>query len=317
MNIEIDILLMIQNFREATGGVLTDFMNFVSSMAINYFIVVPALIIYWCYDKKIASKLLLSHGASILTGAFLKVSFCRYRPMIEDSRIVPDSSALKDATGYSFPSGHCCSSGGFWNGLLFTFKKYKGIVIYSIVAMLVTMFSRLYLGCHYPSDVIIGALVSLIVAYGVCKLIDHLDKYPSRDVVVLLVGTIICIALLIYTCLKGYPMDYDSAGNLIVDPTKLTIDGFKDPGRFYGILLGWFIERRFIKFDTSGTLSQKALRALVGGVLVVLWWTTIANPIGKAANTGIIYFIMQASTPLLFMTVYPLIFKMIETRKNV
>ena len=45
--------------------------------------------------------------------------------------------------------------------------------------------------------------------------------------------------------------------------------------------------------------------AFVGGLLVVFWWTTVAGPIGKMIDTNWGYFLTQASTPVVFMVVYP------------
>ena len=175
------------------------------------------------------------------------------------------------------------------------------------------MISRLYFTVHTPQDVLVGALGTLVLAFAISKLCDWVDKKDNRDIIVLAAATVLVIALLCYVALKTYPEDYVD-GQLLVDPAKMAVDSFKDPGRFYGIILGWFIERRFIKFRTEGTISQKVMRALIGGLLVVLWWNAVATPIGKAAGIGIVHFVTQASTPCIFMTVYPLIFNKIEDR---
>ncbi len=109
-------------------------------------------------------------------------------------------------------------------------------------------------------------------------------------------------------------MDYDVTGKLIVNPKKMTVDGFKDPGVFFGIMTGWFIERRFIKFDISGTAEQKTARAVIGAILYVLWETLLVGPLGKAVDHGVMYFFLKMSTPALFMTLYPIIFKKIESK---
>ena len=310
---DIEILLWFQNFREATSGWFTPFFSFLTSIAVDYYILVPALIIFWTVNKKQGSRVLMSWGTALGVGAFLKSTFCVYRPWIRDARITPPEDIMAGATGYSFPSGHSFSSGGFWNGILFTYRKYKGIIVFSIIMVLLTMISRLYFTVHTPQDVLVGALGTLVLAFAISKLCDWVDKKDNRDIIVLAAATVLVIALLCYVALKTYPEDYVD-GQLLVDPAKMAVDSFKDPGRFYGIILGWFIERRFIKFRTEGTISQKVMRALIGGLLVVLWWNAVATPIGKAAGIGIVHFVTQASTPCIFMTVYPLIFNKIEDR---
>ena len=181
--------------------------------------------------------------------------------------------------------------------------------------VLLTMFSRNYLGVHTPQDVIVGALISLICAFAMVNLCDYIDTHPEKDWIVLLAVTVLTLALLCYIGLKSYPEDYVN-GVLIVDPKKMTIDGFKDPGRFYGIFLGWFLERRFVRFSTDISTIQKVSRALIGGLLVAFWWTAVAGPVGKLLDTNWGYFLTQASTPLLFMTLYPMVFNKLQCKRK-
>ena len=140
-----------------------------------------------------------------------------------------------------------------------------------------------------------------------------MQRYPKLDWVVVVAVTVLCAMLLPYIYFKEYPMDYVD-GKLLVDPIKMTVGGFKDPGRLFGVVLGWFVERRWIRFDTNGTPIQKVMRCLVGALLFVFYWTVIMEPIGKAVGIGIVHFFLQASCPFLFMTVYPLLFQRIESR---
>ena len=62
----------------------------------------------------------------------------------------------------------------------------------------------------------------------------------------LIAGIVMLLAFFVsvlLVALKKYPMDYVD-GELLVDPKKMTVDGFKDPGTCFGMILGWFIERR-------------------------------------------------------------------------
>ena len=56
-----------------------------------------------------------------------------------------------------------------------------------------------------------------------------------------------------YAGLKTYPEDYVD-GKLIVNGAKMANDTFKGVGYCLGFLFGWFLERRFVKFNTDVTM---------------------------------------------------------------
>lgn len=301
---DIHILLTLQQIRMSTGELLNEFFLFISSIAIDYYISIPAMIIFWVIDKKKGARILLTWGMSLCIGSLIKSIFCVYRPWIRSNKIHPVKGALSGASGYSFPSGHSSSSSGFYSGLCMTFQKYKGICIFSAIMILLTMFSRLYLGVHTPQDVIVGGLIGVISALIVNKMVSIIDKKSNFDWIILLISTIGVSAILLYIFFKGYPMDYVD-GKLLVDPSKMTVDGFKDPGRFYGIILGWFLERKLVKFNTPKTIHQKIVMCLIGSLFYIFFWTAICNPLGKFVGFGPFHFLLQMICQVLFMTLYP------------
>jgi undecaprenyl-diphosphatase len=68
------------------------------------------------------------------------------------------------AQSYSFPSGHAAAS--FVAAYLLSKKDKKRAWVYYVVALLIS-FSRIYLGKHYPSDVLAGALIGTLIGWGI------------------------------------------------------------------------------------------------------------------------------------------------------
>ena len=94
-----------------------------------------------------------------LIGEFtLKNIVQRARPFVSHNTIKLIISAPK---GYSFPSGHSGSSFAAATILSIYFKK--GTYLFFIFAFLIA-FSRVYLGVHYFTDIVIGAILGIIIA---------------------------------------------------------------------------------------------------------------------------------------------------------
>lgn len=301
---DIQILLLLQNFRETIGGCLNGFLAFVTTISVDYYIFIPALILFWVIDKKKGLYALASYGLASYVNAALKATFCVYRPWIRNPEIKPLESVMSGATGYSFPSGHSSSVGGFYGGLIAAYRKHKQLCVLFVAMILLTMFSRMYVGVHTPQDVLVGAAVGILAAVVVVMTDRFLEKYPNKDWCVLAIVVAMCALLLQYLYFKNYPMDYVD-GELLVDPVKMTVGGFKDPGRFFGVVLGWFVEKRLVRFEIKGTTAKKVIMCFLGSLLFVFYWTAVMEPIGNAIGNGLAHFFLQASAPFLFMTVYP------------
>jgi undecaprenyl-diphosphatase len=71
---------------------------------------------------------------------------------------------LKKSKGYSFFSGHASSSFSITTiVVLFLWKEFKWVVIFYLWPLLFTM-SRIYVGVHFPIDLMVGALVGTVSA---------------------------------------------------------------------------------------------------------------------------------------------------------
>jgi undecaprenyl-diphosphatase len=100
----------------------------------------------------------------------LKEFFARQRPC----NVLPDVNAPLDCSGtYSFPSNHALNN--FAAATLFSLLFPNFRVILFSVASLVAI-SRVYLGLHYPSDIIGGAILGIIFGYLFSELVLFLEK---------------------------------------------------------------------------------------------------------------------------------------------
>lgn len=85
-------------------------------------------------------------------------------------RTRPDHLRLIEETGYSFPSGHAMGSIAFYGFIIFLLSKskinkYLKIFLSIIIGLTIFLIgiSRIYVGVHYPSDIIGGFLLGYII----------------------------------------------------------------------------------------------------------------------------------------------------------
>jgi undecaprenyl-diphosphatase len=119
--------------------------------------------VVWLWQRmrrSLALALAISVLGAGLLNQLLKALFARPRPQLFVTII--------DATNYSFPSGHTMVSVGFFGFvavLLWHSGKWALAMVSLLIPLLVAL-SRVYLGVHYPSDVL-GALAVAWVWVGV------------------------------------------------------------------------------------------------------------------------------------------------------
>ncbi len=281
---DINYLLMLQNFREATGGLLDAFMELITKLGETSTIVFFIGIVYWGINKKQGIFLMFSLYANRIVNGFIKITACAYRPWIRDARVTPVPEAKADATGYSFPSGHTANAVSVWGGLALNTKdgvkcpKWFRVVL--IILLLMIGFSRNYLGVHTPQDVVVAFIIGAVTLFLMAKLMSAVDKRPNMDLWVMLGGVALCALLILYAALKSYPVDYAADGSVIVEGSKMAVDSFKNAGMGIGFFVGWFIERRFINFSTDRSNTENIIRL----IFCVLTYTILDNLSGSAVS---------------------------------
>ncbi len=116
------------------------------------------------------SRLLLPWGAvagSWFVAEGTKYVFDRARPFISDTEIAP---LIKTPSSSSFPSGHSATAAA---GAIVLSAAYPAFAPVLALAGLLVALSRVYLGVHYPLDVLAGALIGAATA-GVALLLQGL-----------------------------------------------------------------------------------------------------------------------------------------------
>lgn len=270
---DISYLLFLQNMREATNGIFNPFMAYITTYGEELLTMMIVAAIYWCVDKNQGIYTMMTWGTGRLVNGFLKVTACVYRPWIRDARVTPVDGAKTTATGYSFPSGHTTNATSVFGSIALNKKITKLLRCLMILMVLLVAFSRNYLGVHTPQDVIVGCGSTVVLLFFIRWLLVKVDEIKNLDIIVLTIGIILNICVMVYAATKGYPLDYDADGQLIVDPLKMAIDTYKGCGFSMAVLISWFVDRRWLKYNPDGSIIERVTCYVAGiiGYFVVVY----------------------------------------------
>ncbi len=196
-----------------------------------YMLVIP--LIYWLYSKKFAFRFALIFLFSAYFNSASKFNFITERP--------PQDLRLIDQGGYAFPSGHAQGNTVFWGFLAHQIKKTWAYAA-AVILILLVSFSRLYLGVHYPIDVIFGISIGVIaiglyqIAWARRPVVSDLGRY------LLISAGAVFLLFLLHT--QG--------------------DGPMVTGFLFGSLWGYRLEKDFIGWKEKASLVQNLFKVILG-----------------------------------------------------
>ncbi len=309
MSFDIQYLLFLQELRNATGGIFNELFNSISKFAVDILPFLP-FVIFWCVDKKWGYRFIGTLFAGEVINGVIKLTVCAYRPWIRSDLIEPAGDSKTAATGYSFPSGHTVEGTAVY-GTVFLWQKNKRkyVAVLCAVMILLTGFSRNFLGVHTPQDVVVGFLESCLLIFVIGLIGKRIEGNEKLIDLLTLLGFVFVIAVLAYIQLKPYPMDYVD-GVLLVDPRVMMNDLFKACGAFTGFLIGSYIDRHYIHYEIPAGAANLPVLSCVGLGIVLAWkmWfgsATIVAMFGPHWGNLLSRMIMV----LFAMTIWPIVIR--------
>jgi membrane-associated phospholipid phosphatase len=266
-------LQYIEQLQAFLGRRLSIPMQIISLFASEAFVIAVVPAIYWCIHRKKGAEL----GILVLGSAFINLWIKQLLAWPRPYEIIPSLGLVKEST-YGMPSGHSQLSVVFWAyAVQFLPKKWRIPVL--IVCPVLIGFSRIYLGVHFPSDVLGGYLVGLAF-FALFSLLgtsieQSLQKFGWR------------VHILIAAAFSFFM-------NWLL-PTDTMISG-----AFLGAAIGFVVASQNIPIDTDGRIRQKLLRYLVGIVSTAAVYFTLKlvtkplNALSGDKQTQLIRFVRYA-----------------------
>lgn len=245
-------------------GIRTPFldrlMQFITCFGEELVILAVICALYWCIDKRFAYILGLTYFTAGLSVQTLKITFRVPRPWILDPHFHAVGSAVEGATGYSFPSGHTQGAACLFFPAALKCRHIWGKFL-CICAFVLVGFSRMYLGCHTLQDVLVSAALSVAISYAVWRFSSFFLDRTSYLKPVAAVLAVISISVAAYALILN--------ANGVLEATYAK-DCCKAAGAGLGFAIGFYIERRFLNFDTKEKNAGLQILKLVTGLALTL-----------------------------------------------
>ncbi len=261
LSFQLPVILFLQKLSNPVLNVIAQIITFLGEAPIPFLII---LFVFWCLDKKkgilLASSLTLATSLMQVIKAIFRVPrpFMAFPERVEGMRV-------STSTGFSFPSGHSTTTASFYGAFCRLFKK-TWIKVICILLIVFVPLSRLYLGAHWPLDVISGVILGLLAAFYVVDYIsgiyDDDKKFMTFSLIVFSLTTAIALAFCIVLETLG-KKDPDLFRRIFHDgETNMAITG--------GLFLGLFLDRKYLNFQIPSTIRHRTLTYLLGLLSVIV-----------------------------------------------
>lgn len=191
LELGIDIIQWLEGFRSPLLNQFFFAVTDVGSTA-GYLVMLP--ILWWAFSWKLGARLFVALVLSVYINTLIKDLVALPRPFV-----YADIANLRAPGEFSFPSGHSQQAAVFFGLLAFHFKK-RWFTIAAALSVFLIGFSRVYLGAHFPSDVLAGWTLGAAMAWGYARWSETLaEKAAALSLnaqVLLALGVPVALALL-------------------------------------------------------------------------------------------------------------------------
>ena len=246
---------------------LTSILSVLTNLGGLYGFMVLSLIVFWCIDKRCGYFMLSLGFLGTVINQFLKLIFRIPRPWILDPEFKAVESAVPDAGGFSFPSGHTQNVFATFGGI-FAWTKKMWLKIVCVVLILVVAFSRMYLGVHTPLDVGVSCGIGIVLLLVMTPVFRSIEAHPNRMYGFFGVLAVILLAFLLYSYLCPFP-EWMYAEEHFVNVTEARHNASLLTGALVGLTIAYTLDIKRVKFETKAPWWAQIIKTVVGLVVTV------------------------------------------------
>jgi membrane-associated phospholipid phosphatase len=202
---------------------------------------------YWCLNRRLGARMSILIPLSSYIGAVAKVALNQPRPFELDPRV----RAIVPTHDRGFPSLHTQNTVVTWGYLGAALRRTWLWIVAGLLMVLVPL-SRLYLGVHFPTDLLGGYVIGAALLLLFLRLEPAAETWLGERGFVWQLGAALALPGLLLLFLPGADETAVVSGAMLI-----------------GASAGFVLERRWVGFETDGAWQQRALRLLLGGVVLL------------------------------------------------
>ncbi|MBW2443578.1 MAG: phosphatase PAP2 family protein [Deltaproteobacteria bacterium] len=246
MNWGIEVVLWFQQFSPALD-IPFKVLTFLGDKEF-YMLLMPMM--YWCINRRVGARLFVLLLFSAYLNEIAKLLVDQPRPFNYDPRVI--KFVHEDSGG--LPSGHTQSAVVVWGYLAWRFKIMPLWLLAGFLVLAIPL-SRIYLGAHFPTDLLGGYAIGAVVLFVFFRLDTRIWNWCTNKGIWLQLGVSMGLPVVLL---------------LFVPPGNRGL--LTAVGAFMGLTTGVVLERRWVRFCSDGPWWQQVTRYLAGMVVLIGIW---------------------------------------------
>jgi len=238
----LEIVRWIQTFR---NPLLDPIMGTTYYLGAEDFFILFLPLIFWCLHKSLGIRLSAVLIFSNYVNVIFKDFFAASRPWQVDSKLY----APFKTEGFGIPSGHAQGAVSFW-GYIATQLKTRWWWALAIFMSLFIGIGRMYVGDHFPQDVLLGWALGIVIIAVYAWLQPRAGQWISQQSMT----TQIALAIVV---------------PLVLVLLHFTADTAKSAGVLIGLFAGLPIEEKFIRFIERTDWVKQIIKFAIGTAVIL------------------------------------------------
>jgi membrane-associated phospholipid phosphatase len=280
-------IVFIVALQGAVGNWFIPPMRFFSYLGTEEFFLLVLPLVYWSVDSALGLRVGFILVTSNLLNYVGKLAFVGPRPYWASREV---RALWLTETTFGVPSGHSQIPMTVW-GMFAVYAKRTWFWVVALVVIFFIGFSRMYLGVHFPHDVLVGWLIGAVILWAFAVFWKPAGEWIgkktlSQQILAAFLVSLLFIALGYGTWIlrSGYQIPEEWVANALFagasEPEPVDANSiFTSAGTFFGMAAGaaWIISKGGFQVSSgvhslaNDPLAKRAIRYVIGlfGVLVL------------------------------------------------